>query len=71
MCMPGSFFSGDKITYNIHNFSYKMLSIQSKLIKHVKTQSTNPEGKKKNRSQTKKPQVIQVLELVGEESNYD
>ena len=47
MCMPGSFFSGDKITYNIHNFSYKMLSIQSKLIKHVKTQSTNPEGKKK------------------------
>lgn len=47
MCMPGSFFSGDKITDNIHNFSYKMLSIQSKLIKHVKTQSTNPEGKKK------------------------
>lgn len=26
---------------------------------------------KKNRSQTKKPQVIQVLELVGKESNYD
>ena len=47
MCMPGSFFSGDKITYNIHNFSYKMLSIKSKLIKHVKAQSTNPEGKKK------------------------
>lgn len=46
MCMPGSCFSGDKITYNIHNFPYKMLSIQSKLIKHAKTQSTNPEGNK-------------------------
>lgn len=52
MCMPGSFSSGDKITYNIHNFSYKMLSIQSKLIKHAKTQSTNPEGNKKQITET-------------------
>lgn len=51
-----------------------MLSILLKFIKHAKTQSQNPElraGLRGERSHTKKPQVIQILELVEKESNYD